>query len=134
MGATEPYYSYRPIDLWPHHYRYQGDNGDGDEGLSPESTAGKQQQEHHGHSGVFALVLGDISSKGVNNQLFHSSLLAKRIRPSIRLRVKLWSRREESNTPSADYRSAALTLSYTGKGQWNLELCCKTIVSPSRDV
>lgn len=26
-----------------------------------------------------------------------------------------WSRREELNTPSADYRSAALTLSYTGK-------------------
>jgi hypothetical protein len=25
-----------------------------------------------------------------------------------------WSRREELNTPSADYRSAALTLSYTG--------------------
>ena len=27
-----------------------------------------------------------------------------------------WSRREELNTPSADYRSAALTLSYTGEG------------------
>jgi hypothetical protein len=26
-----------------------------------------------------------------------------------------WSRREELNTPSADYDSAALTLSYTGK-------------------
>ena len=25
-----------------------------------------------------------------------------------------WSRREELNTPSADYSSAALTLSYTG--------------------
>jgi hypothetical protein len=27
----------------------------------------------------------------------------------------MWSRREELNTPPADYRSAALTLSYTGK-------------------
>jgi hypothetical protein len=25
-----------------------------------------------------------------------------------------WSRREDLNTPSADYNSAALTLSYTG--------------------
>jgi hypothetical protein len=30
------------------------------------------------------------------------------------LLIKFWSRREELNTPSADYRSAALTLSYTG--------------------
>src|SRR5579862_1562463 len=28
--------------------------------------------------------------------------------------IKKWSRREELNAPSADYRSAALTLSYTG--------------------
>jgi hypothetical protein len=27
-----------------------------------------------------------------------------------------WSRREESNAPSAEYDSAALTLSYTGLG------------------
>ena len=29
--------------------------------------------------------------------------------------IKCWSRREELNTPFADYDSAALTLSYTGK-------------------
>lgn len=29
--------------------------------------------------------------------------------------IKFWSRREDLNTPSADYNSAALTLSYTGK-------------------
>jgi hypothetical protein len=35
-----------------------------------------------------------------------STLLRESARP--------WSRREELNTPSADYKSAALTLSYTG--------------------
>src|SRR5579862_7266010 len=30
------------------------------------------------------------------------------------LRIRIWSRREELNAPSAEYDSAALTLSYTG--------------------
>ena len=34
--------------------------------------------------------------------------------PHKRSYVRLWSRREDLNTPSAEYNSAALTLSYTG--------------------
>jgi hypothetical protein len=32
-------------------------------------------------------------------------------------RIKIWSRREDLNAPSADYNSAALPLSYTGVGK-----------------
>jgi hypothetical protein len=43
-----------------------------------------------------------------------------------------WSRREDLNTPSADYRSAALTLSYTGENGECLVLKVKTAHAPSR--
>src|SRR5450759_1786135 len=74
MSATEPYHSYRPVNLWIHHGDDESDNCDSNKDLMSERAAHEQQQKDHSHSGIFALVFGNGSLEGISDEVFHACI------------------------------------------------------------
>jgi hypothetical protein len=73
VGETQPQNGQRPIKLRKRHVYHESDDRYGNKRFPFESAAEEQNQKHHGHAGVFALLFRDGPLKEFGDDFFHAN-------------------------------------------------------------